>query len=153
MANFISLDILTPNGRIDLRQAEAGKPASGAGGPIEIEGVELPGALGELGVLPGHIPFLTPVVPGVVRFRYEGSDRRIAVGQGFAEISPTGVVTILTERALRAWEVEVDKIKPERDRLGEDLRTKASAIDDAETVKARNRHDWLEAQLRAAQAG
>lgn len=153
MANFISLDILTPNGRLDLRQTEAGKPPSGAAGPIEVEGVELPGALGELGVLPGHIPFLTPVVPGVVRFRYEGSDRRVAVGQGFAEISPDGVVTILTERAVRSADVPVDTIKPERDRLGEELRTKAAAIDDAETVKARNRHDWLDAQLRAAQAG
>ncbi len=152
MADFLSLDILTPQGRIDLRMNESGKTGA-TNGPIEVEGVEIPAALGELGVLPGHIPFLTPIVPGVVRFRFEGSDRRIAVGQGFLEISETGVVTLLTERAVRAWEVPVDKIKPERDSLAEQLRNNASSIDDAETVKARSRHDWLDAQLRAAQAG
>ncbi|HVH99244.1 MAG TPA: hypothetical protein VM869_11050, partial [Enhygromyxa sp.] len=79
MAELLNLDILTPDGRVDLRLAEGGKPA-GEKGPIEVEGVQIPAALGELGVRPRHIPFLTPVVPGVVRFRYDGADRRMAVG-------------------------------------------------------------------------
>jgi F-type H+-transporting ATPase subunit epsilon len=152
MAGTIQLDILTPNGRVDLRATGPDQPAREQG-PLEIEGVLLPAALGELGVLPGHIPFLAPVVPGVVAFRYDGSDRRIAVGQGFVEISESGSVTLLTERVARSWEVEVGKAKTERDEIDGELKSRTGAIDDVEIVKLRNRFDWLDAQLRAAQAG
>lgn len=152
MAAYISLDILTPNGRVDLRASAADQPGKEQG-PIEVEGVLIPAALGELGVLPGHIPFLTPVVPGVVAFRFDGADRRIAVGQGFLEISETGAVTLLTERVARHWEVEVDKAKAERGEIDNAIKAKAGAIDDVEVVKLRNRFEWLDAQLRAVQAG
>ncbi len=152
MAAYISLDILTPNGRVDLRASAADQPGKEQG-PIEIEGVLIPAALGELGVLPGHIPFLTPVVPGVVAFRYEGRDRRIAVGQGFLEISETGAVSLLTERVARPWEVEVDKAKAERAKIEEEIKVRAGAVDDVEVVKLKHRFDWLDAQLRAVQAG
>lgn len=154
MAEYLNLDILTPDGRVDLRVAEgdrAGK-SSGEKGPIEVEGVELPAVLGEMGVKPRHIPFLTPVKPGVVRFRYGGADRRMAVGAGFLEISETGVVTLLTERALRSWEVDVEAARAQLDEVDGELRQHAhSAIDDATVLKLKARRDWLDAQLRAAQ--
>jgi F-type H+-transporting ATPase subunit epsilon len=152
MAEHLNLDILTPDGRVDLRLSEGAK-ADKAQGPIEVEGVELPAALGEMGVRPGHIPFLTPVVPGVVRFRFEGEDRRLAVGSGFVEISEDGVVTILTGRALRSWEVDVDATRKQRDDIEGELKQHASAsISDATVLKLIAQRDWLEAQLRAAQA-
>lgn len=152
MAEHLNLDILTPDGRVDLRLREGDK-ADKAQGPIEVEGVELPAALGEMGVRPGHIPFLTPLVPGVVRFRFDGEDRRLAVGSGFVEISEEGMVTILTGRALRSWEVEVEAVRTSRDEVGEELDEHASAsISDATVLKLRARRDWLDAQLRAAQA-
>jgi F-type H+-transporting ATPase subunit epsilon len=152
MAEYLELDILTPDGRVDLRVAEGGKSGKNQGA-IEVEGVELPAALGEMGVRPGHIPFLTPVVPGVVRFRYEGQDRRLAVGAGFVEISEAGVVTILTERATRSWEVEVDACRKRRDELVAELdEHKSAAINDATILKLIAQRDWVEAQLRAAQA-
>jgi len=151
MAELLNLDILTPDGRVDLRLAEGGKPA-GEKGPIEVEGVQIPAALGELGVRPRHIPFLTPVVPGVVRFRYDGADRRMAVGAGFLEISETGVVTLLTERAVRSWEVKVDDARKDLDEVNGELKQHAqAAIDDATVLKLKARRDWLDAQLRAAQ--
>ncbi len=148
----ISLDILTPNGRVDLRASAADQPGKEQG-PIEVEGVLIPAVLGELGVLPGHVPFLTPVRPGVVAFRFAGNDRRLAVGQGFLEISETGGVTLLTERVAWGWQVEVDKAKAERGKIDEEIRSRAGAIDDVEIVKLRHRFEWLDAQLRAVQAG
>jgi F-type H+-transporting ATPase subunit epsilon len=152
MAEYLNLDILTPNGRVDLRLAEGGKAASGTPGPIEVEGVQVPAALGEMGVRPRHIPFLTPVVPGVVRFRYDGVDRRMAVGAGFLEISEAGVVTLLTERAVRSWEVKAEEARRELDDVSGELKQHAqAAIDDATVLKLKARRDWLDAQLRAAQ--
>lgn len=152
MAEYLNLDILTPDGRVDLRLAEGGGKSSAEKGPIEVEGVELPAALGEMGVRPRHIPFLTPVVPGVVRFRYAGSDRRMAIGAGFLEISETGVVTLLTERAVRSWEVKADEVRKQLDEVTAELKQHAhAAVDDAAVLKLQARRDWLDAQLRAAQ--
>ncbi|PRQ03269.1 ATP synthase epsilon chain [Enhygromyxa salina] len=153
---YLQLDILTPDGRVDLRVGEGGSKGSAASkelGPIEVEGVELPAALGEMGVRPGHVPFLTPVVPGVVRFRHGGEDRRLAVGAGFLEVSEAGSVTILTERAVRSWEVELDAVNEQHASVVEELAQHASAsLDDAQVLKLQARRAWLDAQLRARQA-
>ena len=152
MAEHLNLDILTPDGRVDLRLVEGGKSKSAEQGPIEVEGVQLPAALGEMGIRPRHIPFLTPVKPGVVRFRYGGDDRRMAVGAGFLEISEDGTVTILTERALRSWEIPVDEARKQHDEVVGELKQHAQAsIEDATVRKLEARRDWLDAQLRAVQ--
>lgn len=151
MAEYLHLDILTPDGRIDLSLVEGDKPSK-TSGPIEVDGVELPAALGEMGVRPRHIPFLTPVVPGVVRFRFDGKDQRLAIGRGFVEISEDGGVTILTSQARRSWEVEVDEARSELGELeGELGKHKNAALDDATILKLKTQRDWLDAQLRAAQ--
>lgn len=153
MAEYLNLDILTPNGRVDLRAGQSGSKPGADKGPIEVEGVELPAALGEMGVRPRHIPFLTPLVPGVVRFRFAGEDRRLAVGQGFVEISEAGTVTLLTERAVRSWEVDSESVRKQRDAVVDEMKQHAGEpINDATMLKLIARRDWLEAQLRAAQA-
>ena len=60
------------------------------------ESIQAPGELGEFGVLPGHIPFLTTLQPGVVSVYTSGGVQRYQVGEGFAEAGPERVV-ILTE--------------------------------------------------------
>jgi F-type H+-transporting ATPase subunit epsilon len=155
MAEHLNLDILTPQGRVDLRLSDRDKHGA-AKGPVEVvavEGVELPAALGEMGVRPKHIPFLTPLVPGVVRFRLDGEDRRIAVGAGFVEISEGGTVTLLAERALRSWEVDVAKAREQREEIAREIQKHpTAAITDPTLVELFARRDWVEAQLRAAQA-
>ena len=153
MAEYLSLDILTPDGRVDLRAREGEDKSKDEAEAIEVEGVELPAVLGEMGVRPHHIPFLTPLLPGVVRFRWEGEDRRMAIGTGFLEVSEDGVVTVLTERARRSWEVDVEAVRGQRDEIDEQLEArKPVSIDDAEVLKLQARREWLDAQLRAAQA-
>ena len=36
---------------------------------IEVDEIAAPGALGEFGVLPGHVPFMTALKPGVLFYR------------------------------------------------------------------------------------
>lgn len=152
MAEYLQLDILTPDGRVDLRLAEGGKP-SRSSTPIEVEGVELPAALGEMGIRPNHIPFLTPVVPGVVRFRFDGSDQRLAVGRGFVEISEEGGITILTSQALRGWEVDVEEARKSLADIDAELdKHKSASMLDATVLKLQTQRAWVDAQLRAAQA-
>lgn len=57
--------------------------------------VQAPGELGEFGVLPRHIPFLTVLSPGVVKVRSASGVLRFQVGAGFAEAGPDRVVLLV----------------------------------------------------------
>lgn len=58
----------------------------------------LPGAEGELGILPGHLPILTLIRPGsVVAKQTDGKERLFAVSEGYAEISDDNATLIVTE--------------------------------------------------------
>lgn len=56
--------------------------------------VQAPGGLGEFGVLPLHIPFLTTLAPGVVKVRTAQGLKRFQVGAGFCEAGPDRVVLL-----------------------------------------------------------
>jgi F-type H+-transporting ATPase subunit epsilon len=71
----------------------------------EADEVRAPGFQGEFGVLPGHTPFLSVVVPGVVTLTTAGSDTRYVVGQGFVEAGPDRVV-VLTQSVQMADDVD-----------------------------------------------
>ena len=58
--------------------------------------VQAPGELGEFGVLPSHIAFLTTLRPGMVTVRTTEGVTKFMVGAGFAEVGATRV-TLLTE--------------------------------------------------------
>ncbi len=148
MAGTISLQILTPLGT-------AVPPPEGSSTPrdqVEVAGVEVPGLFGELGVLPDHVPFITPVVPGVVRYREGVKSERIAVGAGFLEVTEDGRVAILIERAVRSGDVEVAEVTQRLKEVTAELAKKTDAIDAVEHRKLATEEAWLEAQLRAASA-
>ena len=53
----------------------------------EVDMVSAPGSEGEFGVLPGHISFLTSIVPGELRFTSGDTREYLAVSSGFVEVS------------------------------------------------------------------
>ena len=74
--------------------------------------VNLPGAEGELGVLPGHAPLITELGIGQLQFRRtsDGGAEPIAVIRGFAEVLADRV-TVLAETAEKAEEIDVERAK------------------------------------------
>lgn len=54
------------------------------------------GAEGELGILPGHIPLVTPLTIGAITVKEGSQDRLVAVSGGFLEVRPDKV-TVLAE--------------------------------------------------------
>ncbi len=73
------------------------------------------GALGEFGILPSHIPFLTPLLPGELRYRKGSQLEYMAVTGGFAEVS-NNKVTVLAEAAEKAREIDIDRAKRAKER-------------------------------------
>jgi F-type H+-transporting ATPase subunit epsilon len=67
--------------------------------------VALPMYDGELGVLPGRAPLIGRLGAGELRLRRGQQERRFFVDGGFAQVR-ANVVTVLTQRALRAEEID-----------------------------------------------
>jgi F-type H+-transporting ATPase subunit epsilon len=65
----------------------------------DVEMVTLPGAEGELGVYPNHVPLLTTLSPGELRVLKGGKETFLAIGEGFVEITGDSV-SVLTDMAL-----------------------------------------------------
>jgi F-type H+-transporting ATPase subunit epsilon len=59
---------------------------------------------GELDILPGHIPLMTTMEPGEIRYYQNGKPESVAVDKGFIRVYGDNV-SVLTEAA-----IEVDKI-------------------------------------------
>lgn len=72
-------------------------------GPVT--SVIAPGTEGYLGVLPGHIPLVTSLKPGVVTVTAESRRYKFVVGAGYMEVTPASVI-IITESATAKREVK-----------------------------------------------
>ena len=83
-----------------------------------VDEVELPGAEGYLGVLPGHTPLLVALQVGAVRFRKGDDDSFLSVAFGFAEIGPDRV-RILADVAERAEEIDIRRAEAAVERARE----------------------------------
>lgn len=93
----------------------------------EVEMVVAPGSLGEFGILAGHVPFLSGLMPGEFRYTLEGKTVYFAVTTGFVEVS-NNKVSVLVDSAEEAVEIDVERarmaMERARDRLAKDRGTK-----------------------------
>ncbi len=73
----------------------------------EVQAVTAPGFLGQFGVLPGHVPYITAMRPGLLTFEHGGEIHRFVLGHGFAEVGE-GSLRLLTERYEDAAGIDVE---------------------------------------------
>jgi len=71
----------------------------------EVEQVDIPGTEGDFGVLAGHAPVVSIVRPGILTVRANGSEQKIVVFGGFAEVSAKGL-TVLADVAVAAEDID-----------------------------------------------
>jgi F-type H+-transporting ATPase subunit epsilon len=96
MADSIQLVVVTPVRQL-LRES--------------VTEVQLPGADGYLGVLPGHAPLITELGIGELSYRTAGGQPALlAVIRGFAEVLPDRV-SVLAETAERPEEIDLNRAK------------------------------------------
>src|SRR5215813_7709580 len=79
----------------------------------EIDEITAPGAAGEFGVLPGHIPFLSALRAGVLIIRAGGERKVYAVGPGFLQVG-TDRTTVLVEMAVAGESIDAEAARAER---------------------------------------
>jgi len=86
----------------------------------EVDMVVAPGTEGAFGVLPGHVLFLSGIVPGELHYT-SGSEREsMVVTAGFAEVS-NDRVSILVDAAEKAADIDTDRARSAIERAKERL--------------------------------
>jgi F-type H+-transporting ATPase subunit epsilon len=81
----------------------------------QVDEVEMPGAEGYLGILPGHTPLLATLKVGELWYRKGAEKVYLAIAFGFAEVLPDRV-TILAQIAERAEDIDIARAEAARER-------------------------------------
>lgn len=111
------------------------------------ETIQVTGTNGELGILAGHAPLLTGIVPGMVRLvKQHGKEEVIFVSGGTLEVQP-GMVTVLADTAIRAEDLDLAKAQ-EAKRQAEELLSGSATDQDVDYVKVATQLADAIAQLR-----
>jgi F-type H+-transporting ATPase subunit epsilon len=96
----------------------------------EAKFVVLPGESGELGILPGHAPLISRITHGTVKIVLadDKGEENIFVAGGILEVQP-GAVTVLSDTAIRAADLDEAKALEARSRAEETLRNTKDKAD------------------------
>ena len=81
----------------------------------DVAGVVLPGALGEMGILPNHAALVSTLNAGELRYTKDGKTQELAIGAGFVEITGEHV-NVLTEMAIRDADIDESAVQAALDR-------------------------------------
>lgn len=111
----LQVELVTAEGRILSQEADF---------------VLAPGADGDLGVLPRHIPLLTPLRTGEVMVRNDDHEEFLFVAGGFLEVLPEKVV-ILADVAERAEDIDEARAEEARRRAEELLQQEPENVEAA----------------------
>jgi F-type H+-transporting ATPase subunit epsilon len=79
----------------------------------EVDSVVVPGADGELGILPHHAPLVSTLGVGELRVRKGGLEESFAIVGGFVQVRPDKVV-VMAETADMAAEIDLEKAQEAR---------------------------------------
>ena len=133
MADKIRLRVVTPS-RLLLDE--------------EVDEVTAPGALGEFGVLPNHIAFLTLLEPGEMSYKQGSAKRYLAVSGGYAEVLDN-VMTVLVPAAEFAAEIDTARAQLAKERAEKHVRELNRGEKDFDVAEAALRRALVRLQVAA----
>lgn len=87
------------------------------------------GQEGDLGIMPGHTPLLTPIKPGMVQLvKQHGDEEVIYISGGFLEVQPGGV-TVLADTAIRGQDIDLAKAEEAKRAAEEQMQNPSKDVD------------------------
>jgi F-type H+-transporting ATPase subunit epsilon len=117
----LQLDVITPERRLLSEQ---------------VDSVNVPGAGGELGILPGHTPLISELKTGVLAYTQGADMRRLLVSGGFVEVNDDRV-SVLADIAEFPNEVDAARARAERDEAERQLGSFTGEPEELVEVQAR----------------
>lgn len=95
----------------------------------EVDSVTIPTVDGEITVLPQHIPLFTRIQVGEVTFRIGEQVHSVVVANGFTDVGPNNVVTIMTDTAIRSADIDILRAEEAKRRAQEAMLQKLDERD------------------------
>jgi ATP synthase F1 epsilon subunit len=133
LSTILGVNLVTPRGVVAHTDADS---------------VQAPGELGEFELLPGHVPMLTALRPGVLTIGTK-QRARYAVSSGYLRVDPAGTVEILVEQALPVGEIDAEAAKKDLAAAEAELAKWGDRQLDGDYVNVQNRAGWARARLDA----
>lgn len=97
----------------------------------EVEQVDIPGVAGDLGIMAGHAPLVAALRPGIMTITAGGTQQKIIVLGGLAEVSDKGL-TVLADTATSIAELDREAFAGQIAEMEEKLaHTEGTALDQA----------------------
>ena len=87
----------------------------------QVDEVVAPGELGEFGILPGHVPFISTLSPGHLKFKKGSETTSLIIHGGLAEVSSDSV-RILTDAAEDPGTVDTEAAKKYLEQIEEQIK-------------------------------
>jgi F-type H+-transporting ATPase subunit epsilon len=112
----------------------------------EVDHVVVPGSEGEFGVSPNHAPVMSVIKPGALKVVNEGTERRIFVNGGFADVTPEGL-SVLAEEAIDLADVDPAQLEQQLKNAQDDLRDANTDDRRAAAQRALSRAEGIKAAL------
>lgn len=116
----LTLEIITPDEKVLSAEADQ---------------VVLPTESGETGILTGHVPLITKLIPGELKVIKGGTTDYVAVSSGFAKVIGN-TISVLTEAAVDVAEVDLSEIESSQARAEEALQKAAEENIDPDELEA-----------------
>src|SRR3954454_16917669 len=132
LPTFLALNLVTPKGVVAL---------------TETDSVQAPGEEGAFELLPGHVPLLVALKPGVLTV---GKKSRFAVSNGYLRVDPQNAVEILVEQAMPSKDVDVELAKRDLSAADADLAKWGDKPMDGDYQTLVHRQGWAQARIDAA---
>jgi F-type H+-transporting ATPase subunit epsilon len=119
MADLIQLDVVTPERRVVSER---------------VESVAVPGANGELGILPAHSPLISQLQTGILSYLEGGVTHQLHVSGGFVEVNHDRV-SVLAEIAELPDEIDATKARAEKEQFEKALGSFSGSDEDFEKLR------------------
>lgn len=121
----------------------------------QVDQVSIPTTMGEITVLPNHIPLVSILQSGEMVFKENGQENFFALSGGFLEVKEQNEVIILADNVERAHEINIEKAEAAKARAEKEMQelknredvdfAKLQAVIDRETnrMKVGNKYRHL----------
>ena len=80
----------------------------------EVDSVSLPTTMGEITVLPNHVPLVANLVAGEIRYKQGNRENFFAVSGGVIEIKEHSNIVVLADTAEFGQEIDIDRAEAAR---------------------------------------
>src|SRR6476469_9676237 len=133
LPTILGINLVTPRGVVAHTDADS---------------VQAPGELGEFELLPGHVPMLAALRPGVLTIGTKAR-QRYAVASGYLRVDPSGAVEILVEQALPTVDIDPDAAKRDLAAAEAEIARWGDRPLDGDYVNVQQRAGWARARIDA----